>query len=404
MAYHSHHNQSWQSRPITTASHWQPTVSITTVQGKSLRTGRPDTLLLLVILTMTLLGLLMVQSASQYADPIDPSYYARKDALWSLIGAVALFCTLRIDYHYWRWLAIPGICGALLLLALVTKMGINIGGAQRWLSFGSFLTFQPSELAKLAFVLFSAVSLAYGTGKGLLRYRSVVLVGGGIIGLVLMQNDLGTALVLAACAGIMLIVGGIPVRPFLLGVVGMSASIALVIGISPFRRARMLAFIHPLRCQSDISYHICQSLVALGSGGLTGRGLGDSLQKTGYLPAPFTDSIFAVIGEELGFIGTMGVIILIAIILWRGLRIAMNAPDSFGTLLASGITCWLGIQAMLNIGSSIAAIPFTGVPLPFISFGGSSLVISLAAMGIVLNISRQPEEVSSTNRMPSYRK
>ncbi|MBA3826243.1 MAG: FtsW/RodA/SpoVE family cell cycle protein, partial [Ktedonobacterales bacterium] len=154
---------------------------------------------------------------------------------------------------------------------------------------------------------------------------------------------------------------------------------------------RILGFLHPLQCDAATSYHICQSLIALGSGGPLGRGLGDGLQKAGYLPAPFTDSIFAVIGEELGLWGGLLVLALVALLLWRGLHASTRAPDAQGAILAGGITCWLVTQALLNIGSSVAALPFTGVPLPFISFGGSSLVVSLAAVGVLLNISTQGE-------------
>jgi cell division protein FtsW (lipid II flippase) len=182
---------------------------------------------------------------------------------------------------------------------------------------------------------------------------------------------------------------GAPTVPLLAATGGASVLGALIIAATPFRRARITAFLHPLRCDTATAYHICQSLLALGSGGMLGRGLGDGVQKAGYLPAPYTDSIFAVIGEELGLWGALLVMALVGVLLWRGMRVAHRAPDRFGALLAGGITCWLVVQAILNIGSCVAALPFTGVPLPFVSFGGSSLMVALAAVGIVLNIAGQ---------------
>ncbi|HKD77194.1 MAG TPA: FtsW/RodA/SpoVE family cell cycle protein, partial [Ktedonobacterales bacterium] len=207
----------------------------------------------------------------------------------------------------------------------------------------------------------------------------------------LLQNDLGTALVLAACALALLLIAGMPVRQLASAILSVCLMGVVLVAGTPFRRVRLLAFLHSLQCKSAISYHVCQSLLALGSGTLWGRGLGSGSQVASYLPAPFTDSIFALIGEELGFVGAMSVLLLVTMVLWRGWRIARGARDAFGALVATGITCWLVTQACMNIGSNIAATPFTGVPLPFISFGGSSLVVSLAACGILLNLSAQKD-------------
>jgi len=352
------------------------------------KAARPDGVLLLTILAMVLLGMVMVQSASQFADPTDPTAFARREWLWVGLGAVALAVTLRIDYHWWRRVSLPLLIGALALSAFVVHYGVNVGGAQRWIALGSVLSFQPSEVLKFAFVLFAAAHLTGGRPSP----RRFMQVGGGALvglGLVLLQNDLGTTIVLAACAFAVCVIGGAPWLPLLATSAGGTLVGSLVIAATPFRRARMLGFLHPLQCDAATSYHICQSLIALGSGGPLGRGLGDGLQKAGYLPAPFTDSIFAVIGEELGLWGGLLVLALVALLLWRGLRASTRAPDAQGAILAGGITCWLVTQALLNIGSSVAALPFTGVPLPFISFGGSSLVVSLAAVGVLLNISAQ---------------
>ena len=351
---------------------------------------RPDTILLLTVVAMVLLGLIMVQSASQFVNPLDPTAFARRDALWVASGGVVLAVTSQIDYHRWRRLALPGIVTAVGLSGLVLRLGDSVGGAQRWLSLGSSFSFQPSEIAKLAFILFAADHLTHQRSPwSIWRFLPVTLAALALLGLVLLQNDLGTTMILAACAFVVCVMAGVAWWPLVLATGGALGAGTLAIIAAPFRRARILAFLHPLRCDLANSYHICQSLIALGSGGILGRGLGDGLEKSGYLPAPFTDSIYAVIGEELGFWGATLVLIFVALLLWRGLRTARNAPDAFGALLASGITCWLVVQASLNIGSSIAALPFTGVPLPFISFGGSSLVVSLAAVGVLLNISAQ---------------
>lgn len=352
--------------------------------------ARPDAILLLTVLALLVLGLLMVQSASEFTDPLDPTAFARRDALWLALGAVALLLTAGVDYRQWRRVAVPGIVVALALSALVLRLGVNSGGATRWIALGALLSFQPSEIAKLALILFAADHLTHRRAPwSPRRFWRVALAALALLGLVLLQNDLGTALVLAACTFVVCLTAGAPLLPLLAASAGAGALGALVIAATPFRRARITAFLHPLRCDTATSYHICQSLVAIGSGGIFGRGLGDGLQKAGYLPAPYTDSIFAVIGEELGLWGALLVVGLVGLLLWRGLRIARQAPDAYGAILASGITCWLVVQALLNIGSSVAALPFTGVPLPFISFGGSSLVVSLAAVGILLNIAAQ---------------
>jgi cell division protein FtsW len=351
---------------------------------------RPDAPLALIVLALVVLGQIMVQSASQYADPLDPGYFARRDLLWAVLGGAALWLMMHIDYHRLRVVVRSLVAVALFLTALTVKLGAGTGGAQRWLSLGSFLSVQPSELAKLALVIFAADHLAHHSGQMSIRAALPVLaVGGVLVGLVLLQNDLGTALILAASTGAMLMVAGLPVAQWLALGTGTGAIAALAILAAPFRRARLEAFLHPLQCGTATSYQICQSLLAIGSGGIVGRGLGEGLQKAGFLPAPFTDAIFAIAGEELGLWGALAIIALFGALLWRGLRIAREAPDACGALLAMGIVTWLTTQAVLNIGSSVAALPFTGVPLPFISYGGSSLVVSLAAIGVLLNISAQ---------------
>jgi cell division protein FtsW (lipid II flippase) len=348
---------------------------------------RPDVVLLLAVLTMVLFGVVIVQSASQTGDP---SFFSRHQVVWALIGGVVMLATAQIDYRRWRQVALPGFIVSCALLALVLRLGAVVGGAQRWLALGDFLSFQPGEIAKLAYIIFAAGWLSLHRDPPAWRTNwPLALATCGVIGILLLQNDLGTALVVAACALALFLIAGMTARKLVPAILVAGLGGVMLVAGTPFRRARLLAFLHPLHCQSAISYHVCQSLLALGSGGLWGRGLDSGWQAANYLPAPFTDSIYALIGEELGFAGTMVVLTLVAVLLWRGWRIACDAPDAFGTLLATGITCWLVTQAFLNVGSSIAATPFTGVPLPFISFGGSSLVVSLAACGILLNLSSQ---------------
>ena len=351
-----------------------------------------DYALLVSIAGLLMLGLLMVYSASQLSVLGDPGYWFRRQLIWAALGVVALVFTARLDYHIWRRISLPGMLCALALLLLVLKLGHTAYGAQRWLSLGLF-SFQPSELTKLVLAVYVADWLAHkGAEIASFAYGLVpfALVTGLVLGLILMQNDMGTAAIIAVMALAMFFAAGANLLQLVptLGL-GALAFIWLVVHTG-YRRARLDAFLHPLSpgCSDAASYQVCQGLISLGSGGIFGRGLGDSVQKAGYLPNPFTDSIFAVIGEELGLVGCLLVLALFAVLAYRGLRAARRAPDRYGALLACGVTCWLLIQALVNIGSVVDAIPFTGVPLPFVSFGGSSLVTALAAVGILLNISR----------------
>ncbi len=350
-----------------------------------------DVLLLMAIGILLLLGLIMVYSASQLAVPDDPSYWFRRQALWAMVGAAALLVCARVDYHVWRRVAFPSMLLCLVLLVLVLWRGESLYGAQRWLDLG--ITFQPSELVKLTLTLYVADWLVRKGDEvrsalyGLLPFGLLV---GGVLGLILLENDLGTTLVVALLAlAIFLSAGANLLQLVPVLALGPLAAFLLAEG-SSFRRARLDAFLNPLPpgCAEAASYQVCQGLISLGSGGVLGRGLGDSVQKAGYLPNPFTDSIFAVIGEELGLVGCSCVLALFVVVAWRGFRVARLAPDAYGALVACGLTTWLVVQACVNIGSVVDAIPFTGVPLPYVSFGGSSLVTSLAAAGILINISR----------------
>lgn len=354
--------------------------------------GAVDYPLLLGVIALLLLGLVMVYSASQFAVPGDAAYWFRRQVIWALLGGVALLVTSQIDYHHWRRLALPGMVVALVLLLVVLKVGHTAYGAQRWLHLGLF-SFQPSEITKLALTFYVADWLVRA-GDGVKTLRSGLLpfatLTGVVLALILFQNDMGTSLVVGALALAMFYAAGANLLQLVptLALGGLAFWIVTV--QTGFRRARLEAFLHPLppSCSDAASYQVCQGLISLGSGGLFGRGLGDSVQKAGYLPNPFTDSIFAITGEELGLVGCGMLIGLFVLLAFRGLRVGRRAPDAYGALLACGITCWLVAQAAINIGSVVDAIPFTGVPLPFVSFGGSSLVTSLAAIGVLLNISR----------------
>jgi cell division protein FtsW len=361
-------------------------------------TGRGDYQLFVAVGALLCFGLVMVYSASATANYSDPSYWFRRELLWVGLGLVAMFISTRIAYENWRRISVPALLGALFLLILVLVVGRKLNGGQRWLPIGPF-TFQPSELAKLAFTLYIADWLSRKGSKqvGSFTYGTVpfAILTGVVIALVILQNDLGTAIIIAFFAVAMFAAAGANLLHLLpMGLSGVAAG-AYIAFSTPFRAARLEAFLHPLDCASNTSYQVCQGLIALGSGGLTGLGLGASRQKAGFLPNPWTDSIFAVIGEELGFLGCVAILLLIGIVAYRAFRAGRGAPDRYGALLAIGFTCWIAVQSFLNIGSVVALIPFTGVPLPFVSFGGSSLVTTMAAIGILLNISRYHQRSSS---------
>ncbi len=393
--------QTGQARqPLPTRS---PDPSASQPQGKQnsqkhvlgSRTGRADYVLLATLCGLLCFGLVMVYSASTEAVPGDPSYWFRRELLWVGLGIGALFVTMRVPYDCWRRLAVYGMLGALLLLGLVLLAGKEVNGAQRWLTLGSFFSFQPSELAKLAFILYIADWLSRkGRQVRTFTYGLVpfALLTGVVLSLVMLQNDMGTAIIIAAFALAMFITAGANLAQLLPMLISGMLSFGFIALHTPFRLARLQAMQDPLNCLAQGSYQVCQGLLALGSGGFTGMGLGASRQKAGYLPNPWTDSIFAIIGEELGFIGCTLILVLIFLFAYRAIRVGRHAPNMYGLLLATGIACWIAIQALLNIGSVIALIPFTGVPLPFISFGGSSLVTTMAAVGMVLNISRYSQQ------------
>lgn len=359
--------------------------------------GKIDAWLLISVLALLCIGNVMVYSASSYAAARyqgDASYYFQRELMWTILGLIAMLVTIRVDYRQWRRISLVGMLIILPLLVIVLKFGVNVYGASRWIAVGSFFSFEPSELTKLVLALYIADWLAR-KGKQVSTFlyglTPFVILVGIVLGLVLLENDLGSAIIIAGFATAMFFTAGANIMQFLLAI-ACGGLIFLKEALSSYRYYRVADFLHPFKDIMGINLQLYQALLALGSGGWFGLGLGASRQKTGYLPFPYTDSIFPVIGEELGFIGCALIVILFLFLAFRGFRLARRTPDLYGALLATGITTWLILQAMINIGANTGTIPYTGVPLPFISFGGSSLVVSLAAVGVLLNISRYLQE------------
>ncbi len=356
----------------------------------------PDYWLFLIVVALLGIGVVMVYSASsivadeQYGDS---AFFFKRQAVWVGLGMAALLVTQRVHYERLRRLTPLLLIGSLLALVVVLVPGIGrvAGGARRWISLGGPFAVQPVEAAKLGLVLYLANFLTNrGIDVGELRRGLLppLLMMGTMFGLVILQPEMGSALLLGATTVAMLFVGG--ARILQLAGLGLLSTPILMVAIlgEAYRRRRVLAFLDPWSDPRGVGFHIIQSLLALGSGGLLGVGLGQSRAKFFYLPERHTDFIFAIVGEELGLLGALAVLILFGLFAYRGFRIARTAPDRYGSLLASGITSMIALQAILNIGVTTGVLPVTGVPLPFMSFGGSSLVFSMIGVGILLNISQ----------------
>lgn len=355
----------------------------------------PDFIIFFAVIALLGIGVVMVYSSSAvsaYVNFDDSYYFLKRQIIWASLGLLAMVFTMNVDYHIWRKLAKPVMVVTLILLVLVLVPGLGkvVNGARRWLGFGS-LYLQPSEIAKLSMVLFTSTSLAKHQERissflrGIVPQLLMLLV---VFALILKEPDLGTALSIAGTVFVLLFVSGAKMKHLgSLGAVGVIGIIAAVL-FEPYRMKRLLAFSDPWADPLDTGYHIIQSLYAIGSGGLFGVGLGRSREKFLYLPEPHTDFIFAILGEELGLIGTLTVIVLFFLFAWRGLKVAISAPDIYGSVLATGLTTMIMVQALMNIAVVTASMPVTGIPLPFLSFGGSALIFTLAGVGILLNISR----------------
>jgi cell division protein FtsW len=354
-------------------------------------------LLLTVVGTLVTIGVVMVLSASSvsaYARTGDSYSYFKRQLLWVVAGLAVMLLVSRVDYRRWRRLGVPLLVGATvgLLFVLVHPGAVTANGATRWISVAPGVTVQPAEFAKLALLLFSADVLARKARLlGDVRHLLVPVVPLTVFLalLVMLEPDLGTTLLLCAIAFGILFVAGTPL--ILLGGIGslgLAAGLGLIMS-ADYRRVRLLAFMDPTADPQNVGYQFIQGRLALGSGGLLGVGLGASRQKWSYVPNAHTDFIFAIIGEELGLLGTLSIVLLFIAFAYGGVRVAQRAADPFGRYLAGGITIWIVVQALVNIGAVVGVLPITGVPLPLVSAGGSSMLVLLAAAGMLLNVARQ---------------
>jgi cell division protein FtsW len=348
---------------------------------------------------LVLAGLLTVYSSSfavGYLEFGDTNYFVMRQAFYALIGVAALVYCMRLDYRQLRHVAAPMMVLALigLLAVLVPGIGVERNGARRWLELGPF-TLQPSEFAKLAVVIYIAAWLSARReqlDQFSLGFVPFVLMVSVVGGLVIVEPDMGTAVIIVLTTSTLFFVAGAPLTHLVLLIGSGGAVTYAMVLVQEYRLDRIGSFVSPESDPQGSGFHILQLLIALGSGGLTGLGWGVSRQKFFYVPGAHTDGVFAIIGEEVGFIGLMGVLALFAFFLYRGLKATVSSRDQFGTLLGIGIVSWIGYQTLINIGGITRSIPLTGVPLPFLSYGGSALIAVMAAAGVLLSISRYGKE------------
>ena len=355
----------------------------------------PDMWLLVVAIALLSVGVVMVYSASAIvaADRFrDPYFFLKKQLFWALLGCGALWLALRVDYRRLERWSMPLLALAVLLLVLVLipPVGHAINGTRRWIRLGP-VSFQPAEFAKFALVGFLAAFLSRRTDRLHDFWRGVALplgVAGTLAVLVVLQPDLGNCVTLVALTFALLFLAGSRFQHLSLVLAAALPLVVVAVFAAPYRLRRITAFVDPWQDPRGGGFQIIQSWLALGTGGLLGRGLGGSRQKLFYLPEAHTDFIFAIIGEELGFVGATAVLALFVLLVWRGVRIGLRAPDPFGAYLALGITVLLATQTLVNLGVVTGLLPTKGLPLPFISFGGSALVVTMLATGVLLNISQ----------------
>jgi len=360
---------------------------------------KPDYILAVMVFGLVVFGLIVISSASvvvSYDTYGDSHQFLRDQLVSALIGMVAFVVAAKINYKFWQknaWLMLMATL-VFLFLVFIPGIGFEHGGARRWVSVGPIF-FQPSEIIKLTFIVYLAGWLTKKGQKikdfsmGYLPFLTIMAI---IVALVMLQPDLGTMLVISFSASVLFFVAGAEIKHILLTVVAGGGLVWLLISLSPYRMARLTAFLKPEENILGIGYHVQQALVAIGSGGWLGRGFGRSIQKFSYLPEVVGDSIYAVMSEELGFIRMVIFLIVYVLLVIRGYQIARRAPDTFSRLLAVGITSWIGFQAFVNMAAMLALVPLTGLPLPFISFGGSSLIITLIGVGVLYNISQYSHE------------
>jgi len=351
--------------------------------------------LILLTLLLMVIGLVMIYSASavlagrQYGDSL---FFLKRQMLWAVVGIIAMGIVSRVPYEVWNRTALPLVLVTAILLGLVLipGIGIELNGSRRWFRLGP-LTLQPSEAARLCAVIYLARYLMKKRDRLDDFFRDFLppmIVIGVLLALIMGESDLGTAAVMGLVAGLMLFIGGARWRHlWVMGLLAAPVLYAMIMKIG-YRRQRWMAFLDPWRDPTDAGFQMIQSFLALGGGGPVGMGLGEGRQKLFFLPYPHTDFIFAVIGEELGLLGTLSVLVLFGMLAWRGLSISLRAPDSFGRHLAFGLTMMIIVQAMVNMAVVTGLLPTKGLTLPFLSYGGSSLVANLSAIGILWNISR----------------
>ncbi len=368
-------------------------------QGKRIKSQRHiDYTFAAIVVILLTYGLIMVfsaSSASAHYRMNDTFYFIKRQFLWAVLGLGAMYGVSKIPYKVYYKLAFPALAASVVLLLLVlTPLGIEVGGARRWLGF-SILTFQPSEIAKFTLIIFLAKSLSKNRDilknfwGGFVVYLVII---GIVAGIVLLEPHMSGAMVMVGVGLIMMFAAGAKLShyfyiagPAALGVAGM-------IMAAPYRMKRFTTFLDPFSDMLGDGFQVVQSLYAIGSGGLYGLGLGQSRQKFLYLPEPQNDFIFSIICEELGFFGALLVVVLFVALIWKGIQIALHAPDAFSSFLVTGITSLIGVQVVLNIAVVTSSMPATGITLPFFSYGGTSLFIILAGMGVILNVTRHIEK------------
>jgi cell division protein FtsW len=367
---------------------------------------QPDYIFLVAVIGLVAIGVLMVYSSSamtSFLSDDDQFKVVGPQVIWAALGLISMAIVTRIDYRYWRLVSVPLFAVALILLVIVVfvpSLNYVVGGSARFLRIGPLPLFHPAEIAKLALVVYLAHWFAK-RGSGVHAFWggtvAFLVIAGPVILLVLREPDIGTTTVLAGTAMVMFFVAGANLLH--LGALGGTVLVgaAAFIATHSYALTRVRAFIDPWSDPSGSGFHTIQGLLALGLGGLFGSGLGESRLAAGHLPNAYNDFIFAIIGEEFGLVGAAIVIFLFVVIGYQGIRIALGAPDTFGALLAAGVTAWICVQAFINIGVVVALLPVTGITLPFVSAGGSSLAITLTAVGILLSVSRETVEKGTWN-------
>jgi len=352
--------------------------------------------LLTIVATLVSVGVVMIYSASAiyaHGSMGDSTYFLKRHLLYLLIGIVLMLTAMAVDMNSLRRWAKPMLmaASALLVLVLIPHIGREASGARRWFRIGP-VNFQPSEFAKIAVMVYMAdfISRKKARMKSFIHgYMPAVIVLGAVVGLVLLEPDLGTAVTISLVTFMMMYVSGVRMSYIAASFMASLPVLYLLLFRVPYRRKRMMIFLNPWADKRGTGFQIIQSFIALGSGGIFGVGLGQSRQKLFYLPASHTDFIFSIIGEELGFLGTASIVILFTLFVWEGMKVAFRAPGMFERMISLAVVCLIALEAIINIGVTAGALPTKGLPLPFISYGGSGLVFHLMAVGLLLNVAKK---------------